>query len=290
MTPTQSTVSKPKGWKIIFWPFIISFNWLKTHSNTVTAITAIVAIFYTHFSTQKTLRLTAQTIEQAQEQIALQKKSLPSQFKMTYKEEDTYKEQAFVTNTGKTLLNQVSAEFKYYFILPDYTILTRYGIQKRLENDAVLLNTFRKNGILQFPSDLSSLLGLSRNFYLKELSPQDETLLEINPSTIQNAEKIAKILNAQVVTRWTIHYNEELSNKENISTLFIWMHDPNLDRLPIGRENSQRESLTSVLGGDKIIESISEFEKTTKEVIFGYQNDDKKTTANKSIAASGAGH
>lgn len=247
-----------------------ALHFLKEWSNSIIAIAAIISIFYTHYATKKSYRLVTRTIELTKEQLYLQKQSIPIQFTVTYKDQGTYQEQVFITNTGKTLLKKLHTEYKYYYILPDYLTLTRYGILSKLKTDTLLFNKFRQIDIIYKANDLTNLFEPSRNFFLLELPVFDTTQLEISSSSIQNALKIASVLNAQLVTRWSIRYVEELDNKEMISSKYIWMHKSNLDRSPMGRKNMQREDLTTVIGGQRVIDVIEDFEKNSKEVIFGY--------------------
>jgi hypothetical protein len=46
------------------------------------------------------------------------------------------------------------------------------------------------------------------------------------------------------------------------------MHQPYLEKLPVGHEKEQREILSEVIGGQKVIEKIEEYERNSKEVIF----------------------
>lgn len=233
--------------------------------DTIMIFVTVVSLIYTFYSSQRSFKLVYKSIEQSYEQLLLQKKSIPAQLMLTYRDVDTYKEQAFITNTGRTILNVVSAEYKYFFINPDYTVLTEYSLQKRLERDKELINALRTANLLKEPSDILFLFGIPRNFDLKHLEPEQETLLEISPSSVQNAVSIAKEINAQVITKWKIKYHEELSNKESIAIIYIWMHKSNNGQL------SLRENLSDVLGGQKIIDTINNFEQTTKETIFGYE-------------------
>jgi hypothetical protein len=237
---------------------------LKLWNNTIMIFITVVSLIYTFYSSQRSFSLVYKSIEQSYEQIIMQRKSIPAQLMLTYKDVGTYKEQAFIKNTGRTILNVVSAEYKYFFITPDYTVLTENSLQKKLEIDTKMLNTLRTANLLKDPKDITSLFGIPRNFDLKHLEPEKETLLEISPSSVQNATSLAKEINAQVITKWRIKYHEELSNKENIATIYIWMHKSNDSNL------SLRENLADVLGGQKIIDIINNFEQNTMEVIFGY--------------------
>lgn len=246
----------------------VFFHFIKDWSTTITAIAMVTSILYVVYSTNKNMQMISQTIEHSKETLLLQKKSIPAQFEMTYRNVNTYNEQAFITNTGKTLLLNVAADYKYYFIYPDGKVLTGTSIKNKVKKDTLLFNEIRQSGLIKHPTDFIGLFGTSRNFYLSQLEPKKETLLEISSSSIQNALKLARVLKSKVFTRWRIKYNEELSNKEVIVRIYIWINEANTDKYSMVHYGL-REDLKRVLGGTNVIELIEYFENNSKEVIFG---------------------
>ncbi len=245
------------------------FRSFKYWSSTVSAMAMIVSLAYVIYSTNKNMLLVSQTIEQSNEQLLIQKKSIPAQFEMTYRNVNTFHEQAFITNTGKTLLRTVAAEYKYYFIDLDDAVLTEVSLQNKLKNDPQLFEKFKESGLIVKPKDFTGLLGTSRKFFLRELEPRKESLLEVSSSSIQNAMKISKILKSRVFTRWKIKYNEELSNKEVIVKIFIWLNEQDSNN-PLLDNYGLRKDLKDVVGGKFVTKLIEQYEDTSKEVIFNY--------------------
>lgn len=243
------------------------FNFIKEESNTIVALTTIISLIYVVYSTRKNIQMVQQTVNQAQEQLILQKKSIPAQFIMTYDAINTYNEQAFITNTGKTQLLNVTAEFEYYFIFPDDKVLSALSIQSKVINNDKLFRKIQSSGLINFPDDFKGLFGTSRIFYLSQLDPQKRTLLEISSSSVQNAIKLNEVLDTKLFKRWKIKYNEELSNKEIASTIFIWINDLKKDEHSISNY-SKRENLKNVIGGKRIREIIEFYEETSNEIIF----------------------
>jgi len=245
------------------------FRAFKYWSSTISAMAMIVSLVYVVYSTNKNMLLVSQTIEQSKEQLLIQKKSIPAQFEMTYRNVNAFHEQAFITNTGKTLLRTVSAEYKYYFVGLDGSVLTEISLKNRLENDSQLFKKFKESGLIIKSGDFSGLLGTSRKFFLRELEPSKESLLEVSSSSIQNAMRISKILKAKVFTRWKIKYNEELSNKEVIVKIFVWLSEQDTNN-PLLANLGLRKDLRDVVGGKFVTKLIEHHEDTSKEVIFNY--------------------
>ncbi len=246
------------------------FLFLKEWSNVVTAIAMVISIFYVMYSTNKNLKLVSEALNASNEQLLLQKKSIPAQFIMSYKNINTSQEQAFIRNSGKTHLNNVTTEWEYYFISEDDKVYLATNMINIIENDSLLLEELRKSNYIKYPSDFDGLFGTGRKFAISYLKPinsnltydESETLLDISSSSIQNAIKLNRILGTQMFMRWRIKYNEELSNKEMITYKYIWFC--NNER----NDCDKRKDLKEIIGGERIIELIKNYEKNTKGIIY----------------------
>jgi hypothetical protein len=241
------------------------FRWIKFWSSTISVILTSFSLIYVVYSTNRNTQLVTETIKNSKEQLTLRQKSIPAQFEMTYRSIGTFKEQAFINNTGKTTILNVRALYKFYFIDDSHKVHTGSSIQKKLKNDKTLLDKVIKSGLINGDSGFSGLLGTSRYFFINEIEPKKETLLDISSSSIQNSMRLANALKWKLFTRWNIKYNEELSNKEIVLIKTIWLNDIRINKSSI---MNYRTDLKDVSGGGYVTDLIEDYERNTKEVIF----------------------
>lgn len=246
------------------------FLFLKEWSNVITAIAMVISIFYVMYSTNKNLELVSEALNSSKEQLMLQKKSIPAQFVMSYKNINTSQEQAFIKNSGKTQLINVTTDWEYYFISEDGKVYLGSNMKSIVEKDTILYKKLCKSRFIKYPSDFEGLFGTGRQFaisYLKQSNnnlPNDEseTLLDISSSSIQNAIKLNRIMGTQMFMRWRIKYNEELSNRQMVTFKYIWFCNNDIN------DCNKRIDLRNVIGGERIIELIKKFERNNKGIIF----------------------
>jgi len=261
-----------KSWKYLVSKFKAFFHFVKEWSNTISALAMVFSIVYVVLSTRENLNMVSEALKASNEQLRLQKKAIPAQFIMSYKNANTSSEQAFITNTGKTNLEKVTTEWEYYFIGNNGKVYLGSNMKSIVQSDTNLLNKIINNNyfnIISSPSDFDGLFGTGRKFDISYLEAKNknldknETLLDISSSSIQNALKLNKILGTEMFMRWRIKYNEELSNKEMITYKYIWF---------VKEKNNEnygmRRDLQNVIGGKRIIKMISNYEFNTKEIIF----------------------
>lgn len=246
------------------------FFFLKEWSNMITAIAMVISVFYVVYSTKKNLTLVSKTIEQTNEQLMLQQKSIPSHFEMSFKNVNTFKEQAFITNTGKTVLLNLNVDLDFYFINHNDEVLTGKNLPYKLMSDSVSFKLVSQAGLIKYPLDINGFLGTSRSFYLSILQPKNETLVEISPSSLQNALKLARVLDRQVFIAWRIKYNEELSNQEVTSMQYTWLNDINHSSKILQNNYEPRINIKDFIGGKYVIDLIENFRNNYKEEIFGH--------------------
>lgn len=248
--------------------FIIRFfRGVKYWSSTISALGMVVSLLYVVYSSGQNLELVHKTIEQTNERLALQKKSIPSHFTMVYRNVNEFNEQAYIINTGNTVLYTVSAHYGYYFVDSNNHVVAAEELVSLLHEEAEIETKFIDEGLITHADDISGLLGTSREFDIAYLDARKETLVEVSSSSIQNAIRISELLGYEVFARWMIKYNEELSNEEVVRKVYIWMQN---NRTEVPQEHNQynRKDLGDTPGGDRIISLISDYEKNTKEVIF----------------------
>jgi hypothetical protein len=260
-------------WKYIIRKFKAFFKFVKKWSNTISTLAMVFSIIYVVLSTRENLNMVSEALNASNEQLRLQKKSIPAQFVMSYKNiNSSTSEQAFITNTGKTNLQKVTTEWEYYFIDNNDNVYLGSNMKRMVQIDADLLEKIVNNNyfnLIRSPSDFDGLFGTGRKFDITYLeaesnnSEMNETLLDISSSSIQNAIKLNTILGTEMFMRWRIKYNEELSNKKMITYKYIWfVNDSSL------KDTELRRDLQNVIGGERIIELISNYESNTKDLIF----------------------
>lgn len=262
-----------RNWTYLVRKVKASFHFVKEWSNTISALAMVFSIIYVVYSTRINLNMVSEALKASNEQLQLQKKAIPAQFVMLYKNANTPSEQAFITNTGKTNLKKVTTEWEYYFIGNNDKVYLGSNMKNLVQIDTNLLDKIINNNyfnIINKPSDFDGLFGTGRKFDISYLDAKNnsvdnnETLLEISSSSIQNALKLNTILGTEMFMRWRIKYNEELSNKEMISYKYIWFVNAENDE----DDSGLRRDLQNVIGGKRLIELISNYEYNTKEVIF----------------------
>lgn len=245
-----------------------SLSYLNKYGNAFGFIVAFLSLLFVIISTKENTKLVTKTIAQTNEQLQLQKKSIPASFLIDYESPNQYNEQAFITNTGKTKLLNLTGTFEFYFIFRDGSILSNTNIKNKVFNDTLFYNKIKENGLINYPTDFDGLFGTSREFTIDHLNSNEKSLLDISSSAIQNAIRLNDILESKLFTRWTISYNSELSYEEQVVKEYIWINkfDEQGNSL---FDFSPRENLKNVIGGNSIISIINEYETNTKDVIFG---------------------
>ena len=261
-----------KSWSYLVRKTKAGFNFVKEWSNTISALAMVFSIIYVVYSTRINLDMVSEALKATNEQLRLQKKAIPAQFEMSYKNPNTLKEQAYIENTGETNIKKITTEWEYYFIGKNDKVYLGSNMKNIVQIDTVLLHKIVNNNyynIINHPSDFVGLFGTGRKFEFSSLEAkknsrdENETLLEISSSSIQNAMKLNKVLGTEMFMRWRIQYNEELSNEKMTSYKYIWFvkeEDEN--------DYELRRDLQNVIGGERIIELISDYEHNTKELIF----------------------
>jgi len=243
------------------------FSFIKEWSQAINAIAMVFSLVYVVYSTRENLLLLSQTISLSNDQLSLQLKSIPAQFEIDYENVNQYSEQAFITNSGKTKLINLIAEYEYYFINIDSLLLSSTNIVNYVSNNKNILELLRKYNLIKSPFDFNGLLGTSRKFNIAYLEPNQKTLLDISSSSIQNAIRLNRLLGTQLFMRWKIQYNTELSNKKILSQEYIWLNDYSLN-LNNMLSYSQRANLRHIPGGQRIIKQIENYEAETIDIIF----------------------
>lgn len=255
----------PLGTKIKFrWERFVDF--FKLHAAIITAVLTIIWVASTSYFSNIQIRT---SIEQSNKQLEILQKSTPAQFSLS-----TNLESTILSNIGVSSLINVEADWKFYFISEKENLFLASNLPNIVKSDSSLFKSFKDAHLIKYPDDFDGLFGTNRVFSIKFLKPfkkiitasetsigENQTIIDISPNAILNALRCNKVLNTQMIMRWRIDYNEELSNKQMVAYKYIWFDD-------VENGNFECKDLEFVLGGKRLIEIIENYENNTKDIIY----------------------
>lgn len=212
-----------------------------------------------------------------QEQIRLQRESVEQSRPVDFQVESiplvNGDLQLRLRNFGKVEITAVDAQFKYYFVFPDGQAKSRLGVQAMLRDSTKMLDAVKAAHLIDNPNDVQQLLGTARLFHTRSLKgsekPTDSEFFEpeISQSSILNAVRLASVLDGKAVMRWRFEYQHAVSRQRFTSLLYILLVP---EAAPTVLQVRVKEilDLNKTIGGTALIETITQFENTSPEVIF----------------------
>jgi ABC-type nitrate/sulfonate/bicarbonate transport system substrate-binding protein len=237
-------------------------------------LSAYFGFMLSNISTEKSIE---SQVQQFEEQLMQERKSIPAQFLLRYDENEKIDlQRAHLVNIGYSTLINISADIEYYFVSKsDFVYLASNLYNSILDEDFIKLKqefSFKsRDEIMWALNDYREVIP--KDILMPELEQNlnkidflnNGFLFDNSSSIIATAIKINKTLETKLIARWKISFFEEISREKKTIYKFIWFTENSRIK---DKFKTNRVDLTNVTGGGRIIELINDFEKNTKEIIF----------------------
>lgn len=256
----------PLGTKLKFrWDNFVTNS--KKHIPLISILLTIIGLIITLIISNRNIKT---SIAQSNKRFEILQKSTPAQFFLYV---SPY-ERAILSNSGISSLIDIKADWRFYFISRNEDLILAENLYDIVKSDSVLLNLFRNANLIYYPEDFDGLFGTDREFTIAHLQPfkkitsklesspvGHKTHIDNSPNAILNALRCNEVLKTEMIMRWRIQYNEELSNKRMIAYKYMWFD--------VSENNNYKcMDLEFVLGGNRLIEIIENYENNTKDIIY----------------------
>ncbi len=231
--------------------------------------------YLSNLSTKDTIN---SQVEQFQEQLIQDRKSIPAQFLLSYVENENEEGTYYVnlTNIGHSTLINVKADIDYYFYSNKDELFLASILHKTLPDNYFSLLNSKYNSRNQIESDLNdyrelhtqSILKPSKESNINKIGFGDNNSsinFDNSTSIIKNAIDIKNLLGFKLIARWKISYFEEISKERKVVYKYMWFSDKEYIKDKYG---VFIVDLEEVIGGKKIINLIPKYEDNTKDIIF----------------------
>ncbi len=261
-------------------------NWEKTFEKKKALIVPIGFILSTlisycssNISTKNSI---SSQVEQFQEKLIQDRKSIPAQFLLKYikdeKQSDKNNYSVYLSNIGNSTLINIKADIEYYFISKSDEILLASVLHSSISNELFneLITKTKYKSRSQLNIDLNDYRDIDVSNYLPPTKEKNFNQIDYSndissvtfdnsSSIIRNAILINEALETILIARWKISYFEEISKEKKVVYKYMWFSQ---DEAIYDKYGGLVVDLTEILGSQKIVNLISDYEKNSKDVIF----------------------
>jgi hypothetical protein len=211
------------------------------------------------------------------EQITMQREGVeqarPVDFKVDSRTLSGSGVQLRMQNLGVANIVDVVGQYEFIFAFPGGRMKSPRGVEELLRDSSALLRAARAANLLVRAEDVQQLLGESRDFQVASLTgtraggPPDIFEPEISQSSIDNAVRLAKVVNGKPVMRWRFEYQHAVSRQRFVSLVHVLL-DPGSAPTMLQVRVTRVIELNRTLGGRALIDAINKYEVESMEEIF----------------------